>query len=45
MFREDKILCDACQSAITRVTPAPEGGWPNLHSLCSPCFDKLRQKS
>ncbi|HEV2429341.1 MAG TPA: hypothetical protein VGV64_05790 [Thermoplasmata archaeon] len=44
MFRDGKIVCDSCQTDITRVTPPPEGGWPNLHALCSSCFLKLAQK-
>jgi hypothetical protein len=43
MYRDDQIVCDSCQAVITRVTPPPEGGWHNLHALCSACFDKLRQ--
>jgi hypothetical protein len=42
MYRDGKIVCDACQAVITRVTPAPEGDWGHLHALCSACFAKAR---
>jgi 5-methylcytosine-specific restriction endonuclease McrA len=40
MYRDGQIVCDACQSVVTKVSPPPEDGWPNLHALCRGCFDK-----
>lgn len=41
MIRDGTIVCDSCQSAITKITEIPEGGWPQMHNLCSTCFDNL----
>ncbi len=41
MLREGRLVCDACQTVITRITSAPEEGWQKMHNLCSTCFDKL----
>lgn len=44
MYKDGQLYCDACQTAITRVTEAPADGWPNLHCLCSSCFQAAWQK-
>ena len=45
MFKDGQVVCDACNKPITRVTEAPAEGWPDLHSLCSACFDQLKGTS
>lgn len=41
MIQEGTIVCDACQKAISRITRVPDEGWPQMHNLCSACFDSL----
>jgi hypothetical protein len=40
MIRDGRIVCDGCQKTITKITQVPEG-WPQLHNLCSTCFDAV----
>jgi hypothetical protein len=35
------IVCDGCQKTITKIAQVPEEGWPQLHNLCSGCFDAV----
>jgi hypothetical protein len=41
MIRDGRIVCDGCQNTITKITQVPEEGWPQLHNLCSECFDAV----
>ncbi len=41
MIRDGQLVCDSCQTVITRITSTPEGDWEKMHNLCSACFDKL----
>jgi hypothetical protein len=41
MLRDGTIVCDGCQQPITKITQAPQEGWPQMHNLCSACFDSL----
>jgi hypothetical protein len=41
MIENGTIVCDGCHRTITKITAVPEGGWPQMHNLCSDCFDKL----
>ncbi len=41
MIQDGAIVCDVCRKTITRVTVVPEGGWPQMHNLCSTCFEEL----
>jgi len=45
MIREGKMVCDACQKAITRVTEIPAEGWAKMHNLCSTCFASLKTQA
>ena len=45
MIQDGQIVCDSCKTVITRATAVPAEGWPQLHSLCSACFDKLRKQA
>ncbi len=45
MLRDGTLFCDNCQKAITKITQVPEGGWPQMHNLCSDCFDSLWKKA
>lgn len=45
MLQNGRIICDACQAVITRVTEVPPDGWPQLHNLCSACYAELKKKS
>jgi len=42
MLKEGRLVCDRCQTPITRVTDVPADGWPTMHNLCSACFAKVR---
>ena len=41
MIRDQSIVCDRCQKSISRITQVPAEGWPQMHNLCSSCFDEL----
>lgn len=41
MIRDGAIVCDSCQKPITKVTHVPDEGWPQMHNLCTPCFEAL----
>ncbi len=41
MIQDGTIVCDNCHRPITKITLVPEGGWPQMHNLCSACFDSL----
>ncbi len=41
MIRDGALVCDQCQTTITRITEVPAEGWPQMHNLCSACFDSL----
>lgn len=43
-MQADQMVCDYCGGAITKVTGLPAEGWPHLHAICAPCFQKLREK-
>lgn len=43
-MKGDEMVCDYCGAAITKVTSLPAEGWPHLHAVCAPCFQKLREK-
>jgi hypothetical protein len=45
MIREGRLVCDACQKSISRITDVPAEGWPQMHNLCTPCFDDLRKRA
>ena len=45
MIRDGQLVCDSCQTVITRITDVPPEGWERMHNLCSTCFVALRQKS
>jgi len=41
VIRDGAIVCDNCQKVITKITKVPEEGWPQMHNVCSTCFDAL----
>jgi len=41
VIRDGTIHCDRCQVAITKITQVPAEGWPQMHNLCSACFEAL----
>jgi hypothetical protein len=41
VIRDGTLVCDSCQKPITKITQVPEGGWPQMHNLCTPCFESL----
>lgn len=42
MLRGGQLVCDSCETVITRISSAPaEGEWQKMHNLCSACFDRL----
>lgn len=45
MLKENTLVCDRCQTSITRVTQVPPEGWPTMHNLCSPCFIEVWKTS
>ncbi len=45
MLTDGKLVCDQCQTVITRIEGAPADGWPTMHNLCSNCFRELGKKS
>jgi predicted amidophosphoribosyltransferase len=45
MIRDGQMVCDACQKPITRISAAPDGGWPKMHNLCSACFLDLKKQA
>ncbi len=45
MLKDGQLVCDTCRKVITRLTVAPEDGWPQLHNLCSACYAALKQKA
>jgi len=42
MIRDGQMVCDGCQTPITRVTEIPAEGWPKMHNLRSTCFAGLK---
>jgi hypothetical protein len=45
MIRDGRLVCDGCQKPITRITDVPAEGWPQMHNLCTTCFDDLRKRA
>jgi hypothetical protein len=45
MIQDGRLVCDSCQTVITRISDVPADGWEKMHNLCSACFAALRQKS
>lgn len=45
MIREGRLVCDGCSKPISRITDVPAEGWPQMHILCSVCFDDLRKRA
>lgn len=45
MIRDGQVVCDSCQTVITRISEVPAAGWDRMHNLCSKCFIALWQKS
>jgi len=45
MIRDQQLVCDGCQTVITRITTPPADDWSALHNLCSACFKQLWAKS
>lgn len=43
MLKDGRLICDGCQSPITRVTDVPAEGWPTMHNLCSACFAEAKK--
>jgi len=41
VIRDGTIVCDSCQKPITKITQVPADGWPQMHNVCSACFDTL----
>lgn len=45
-IQDQKLVCDGCQTVITRISTTPGEGWaPAMHNLCSKCFLELHAKS
>ncbi|HTW55555.1 MAG TPA: hypothetical protein VMG36_03810 [Thermoplasmata archaeon] len=45
-IRDQKLVCDQCQTVITRISTVPGEGWaPAQHNLCSKCFRELKATS
>jgi hypothetical protein len=45
MMRDGQLVCDSCQTKITRITSTPGDGWEQMHNLCSACFVALWKTS
>ncbi len=45
MLKDGRIVCDACQTVITRISDTPAEGWPQLHNLCSACYAELKKRA
>ena len=45
MIKDGQLVCDSCQTMITRITSVPEEGWEKMHNLCSGCFLALSKTS
>ena len=45
MIRDGQLICDSCQTVISRITDVPVDGWQKMHNLCATCFAALWQKS
>jgi hypothetical protein len=45
MIRDGQIICDNCQTPITRTTAVLEGDGAKMHNVCSACFTELKKQS
>lgn len=43
MLKDGQIICDGCQTPITRVTDTPAEGWPQMHNLCPACYEQAKK--
>ncbi|MGP8077512.1 MAG: hypothetical protein ACLQC7_06255 [Thermoplasmata archaeon] len=43
--QNEKLICDACQNVITRITTPADAEWATMHNLCSDCFRALWKQS
>lgn len=44
MIRDQKLVCDGCQTVITQISTPPQPDW-SMHNLCSACFRELSKQS
>lgn len=44
MIRDQQLICDGCQTVITRITTTPDAEW-SMHNLCPSCFVALWKQS
>ncbi|MFY9716872.1 MAG: hypothetical protein WAK40_02925 [Thermoplasmata archaeon] len=45
MIRDQQIICDSCQTVISRLTTPPDAEWATMHNLCSDCFRTLGKQA
>jgi hypothetical protein len=44
VIRDQQLICDGCQTVITRITTPPDPDWA-MHNLCPACFLALWKQS
>ena len=45
MLKDGALVCDGCQTKITRVVDPPAEGWAAMRNLCPSCFTALWKTS